>query len=164
MYETFEIMHHVCSSASVCAVMEYFGKKVKTANFAAHAFDSYYKQFGLWHRAIQTACRYGFKGYVKYFCSFEEVYSYIKNGQPVIACISYGKDELKGSKTESSAGHVLAIRGFDSGGNIICCDSAAYHEEQGITVYDRHEFAKAWFSSAGGIGYIIYPLKSNKII
>ena len=155
MKENPEIAQHICSSTSVCAVAEYYGIKIEIEKFARITYDEYYKMFGLWWRAIQTAYTFGLNGYVNYFESFKEVEYYLNLGIPVISCISYKKGELTGSKTESSAGHVVVICGFDQNGDIICCDPAEPNEQIGRVVYKRNEYAKAWFSSAGGVGYIL---------
>lgn len=155
MKENSKIAQNICSSTSVCAVAEYYGINIKTEEFANITYDSYYKMFGLWWRSIQTAHKFGLNGFVRYFESFREVEEYLKLNIPVISCISYKKGELTGSKTESSLGHVTVICGFDENGNVICCDPAEKDEKIGITVYKRNEYAKAWFSSAGGVGYIL---------
>ena len=155
MKENPEIAQNICSSTSVCAVAEYYGINIKTEEFANITYDSYYKMFGLWWRSIQTAHKFGLNGFVRYFESFRDVEEYLKSNIPVISCISYKKGELTGSKTESSLGHVTVICGFDDNGDVICCDPAEKDEKIGVTIYKRNEYAKAWFSSAGGVGYIL---------
>lgn len=155
MKENPKIAQNICSSTSVCAVAEYYGINIKTEEFANITYDDYYKMFGLWWRSIQTAHKFGLNGFVRYFESFKEVEYYLNFGIPVISCISYKKGELTGSKTESSLGHVTVICGFDENGDVICCDPAEKDEKVGITVYKRNEYASAWFSSAGGVGYIL---------
>ncbi len=150
-----EIAEHVCQSASICMIMESYGKKVETKDFAKLTYDKYYGMYGLWWRAAQTAYLYGFPSYVRYFSSLYEAEELINEGIPVAACVAYAKNELTGSKTESSAGHVTVICGFDEKGNALCLDSAERDETKGLTVYPRAEYAKAWLSNAGGVGYVI---------
>lgn len=156
------IRNRICSPTSVCAVMEYFGEKAATEKFAEEIYDEEYGIFGVWWRAVQGAAAHGFSGSVRHFKSLYEAYEFIKEGIPVICCISYEKGELKGSHTERSDGHVITLCGFTKDGMAVCSDSAA-PEGFGLTRYRLEEFRKAWLYSGGGIGYIITPWHERNI-
>lgn len=146
----------ICSPTSVCAIMEYYGRKVDTAEFAMRARDPETGMFGIWHRAVQAAYAEGFSGLVRHFSRMSEAWELLKRGVPVAACIVYGRGELTGSWTEESEGHVTVISGFDGRGRVTVCDSAA-PPGHGPTKYSLAEFAEAWLRRAGGVGYVIAP-------
>jgi hypothetical protein len=52
---------------------------------------------------------------------------------------------------------LLVILGFDSSGNVIVNDPAGSDDSEVRRVYQRDEFASAWFSGSGGIAYLVYP-------
>ena len=82
------------------------------------------------------------------------------SGVPVVASIKWNNQssepQLTGAPLTSSNGHLLAIRGFDSLGNVVVNDPAGSDESEVRRLYRRDEFARAWGGS-GGIVYLIYP-------
>lgn len=156
-WEDPKIAGHVCSIVSTCTIMEYFGRKVKTSELASIAYDRRNDMYGMWWKACASASLFGFRSEVRHFRSLDDAYSLIADGIPVAACIAFGDDELEGSATVASDGHVIVIAGFDSDGNVICYDGAFRRKEDGIVAYDRDEFEKAWLVNGGGVGYVIRP-------
>ena len=72
---------------------------------------------------------------------------------PVVALIRFRKGEVKGFLYESTAGHLIVIRGFKPNGDVIVNDPARREKGNGV-VYQASEMAKAWFDN-GGVGYVI---------
>ncbi len=156
-WEDRRIAGHICSVVSTATVMDYYGVDVGTAELAALAYDPRRDMYGMWWRAVQSAAQYGFTGLVRHFRSLDDAREIIEGGSPVIACIAFGPNELAGSATEESEGHVVVVVGFDENGDVMCADGAFRKEEDGLLVYRRAEFERAWFINGGGIGYLIAP-------
>ena len=156
-WEDKKISGHICSPVSIGMIMDYFGVNIKSKELSEKVYDIPTDMYGIWWRSVQAAAGYGFDGYVRYFRSYDEVGEYILQGIPIAACVCFGENELSGSATEESEGHVLVLSGFDSKGNPICRDGAWKTAKEGIVIYGREEFKNAWFNRGGGVGYVIFP-------
>lgn len=153
--EDTSISGSICSPTSVAMVMEYWGVDIPTEEIAHMAYSKEYDMYGIWPAAVQTASLYGLRGWVRIFKNWEDVEKEILNGRPVIATICFDWEELSGSFTPASDGHVIVICGFDNNGNPICNDPAGKNSKEGILVYSRKELERAWFWESG-IGYTIF--------
>lgn len=160
-WEDKKISSEICSVVSTATVMDYYGVDIKTAELAKVAYDTRYKMYGMWWRAVQSAHQYGFDGYVRHFRSFEDVKECIDKKNPVIACICVNKNDIAEDPQYETDGHVIVILGFDENGDILCADGGFRKEEDGILSYKREEFEKIWFVNGGGIGYFITPSKKE---
>jgi hypothetical protein len=78
----------------------------------------------------------------------------IAQGQPIVAAINFRKGEFPSNPMQETDGHLIVIRGFTSGGDVICNDPASKDKGNGI-VYKADELGKAWFDNAGGVAYVI---------
>ncbi|MCA1740376.1 MAG: peptidase C39 family protein, partial [Actinobacteria bacterium] len=157
-----------CSPTSLSMVMAYWASQIGDPNMnqsvpvvAASTYDYAYQGWGNWPFNTAYASSYGLKAAVSRFSSIEQVEWWIEMGIPVVTSIAwdnrYGEQQLSGAPLTWSDGHLLVIRGFDSSGNVIVNDPAGSDDSQVRRVYDRDEFARAWFSGSGGIVYLIYP-------
>jgi hypothetical protein len=158
-----------CSPTSISMVMAYWADVTGDPNLdqpvpvvAAGTYDYVYQGWGNWPFNTAYASAYGLKAKVLRFSSIEQVESWIEMGIPVIASIgwdnSYAEQQLSGAPLTWSNGHLLVIRGFDTSGNVLVNDPAGSDDSQVRRVYNRDEFARAWFSGSGGVVYLVYPI------
>ncbi len=158
-----------CSPTSLSMVMAYWAGETGSPSLdqpvpvvAAGTHDYVYQGWGNWPFNTAYASAYGLEASVNRFSSIEQVEQWIEMGVPVVASIawdnSYGERQLSGAPLTWSDGHLLVIRGFDSSGNVVVNDPAGSDDSQVRRVYDRDEFARAWFSGSGGIVYLVYPV------
>jgi len=157
-----------CSPASLSMVMAYWAGQIGARELdqpvpvvAAGTYDHAYQGWGNWPFNTAYASAYGLRSTVSRFSSVEQVERWIDSGVPVVASIawdnSHGEQTLSGAPLTSSDGHLLVILGFDSSGNVIVNDPAGSDDSEVRRVYQRNEFARAWFSGSGGIAYLVYP-------
>lgn len=127
--------------------------------FAAHTLDWIYKGNGNWPFNTALAGSLGLEAYVSRFYSLSQVEPWIQKGIPVIASVAYRPGELAGTPISTTDGHLLVIRGFDAGGNVIVNDPAAdpRQGEHVRIVYPRGQFEKVWLNGSGGMVYLVYP-------
>ena len=143
----------ICSPTSTSMVMEFLGVNCTTVENAMAIYDPQYDMFGNWGRSVSRASEMGLDGWLQRFRNWEQVKAFIAEGTPVITSIRFRPGQVKGFLYESTAGHLLVIRGFTSSGDVIVNDPAN-KEKGGGAVYPAAEFAKAWFDN-GGVGYVI---------
>ena len=154
-----------CSPTSLSMVMAYWSRKTGNRNLnqsvprvAAGTYDFAYQGNGNWPFNTAYASAIGLKASVNRFSSLEQVERWISEGVPVIATISWGSGQLDGAPIPASKGHLLVIRGFHSDGERIIVNDPAADGNSGVRrLYDRQQFADAWFRGSGGIAYLVYP-------
>lgn len=154
-----------CSPTSLSMVMAYWAKKTGRGNLnqtvpavARGTYDYVYGGNGNWPFNTAYASAYGLRASVNRFSSLGQVERWIGRGVPVVASISWESGELSGAPIPSSQGHLLVIRGFTRSGDVIVNDPAASSNSGVRRVYDRAQFARAWFQrGSGGIAYLVYP-------
>jgi uncharacterized protein YvpB len=147
------LANQICSPTSVSMVMEYFGVNRPTVENALAIYDEEYDLFGNWARAVQRAGELGLDGWLQRFRNWEQVKAQIAQGRPVIASIAFRKGEFPSAVISRTNGHLIVIRGFTAGGDVIVNDPANREKGAGA-VYKAEELANAWFGH-GGVGYVI---------
>jgi len=149
-----DIASRICCPTSASMVLQFLGVNLPTAEIASRLYNKEHDLYGIWWRPPQLACQLGLRGWVRLFSSWEEVQRVVAEGQPIIASISYEKDELHNSPVSSSKGHLTVVTGFDSAGNVCVNDPAGRDAAAQPIHYDRVEYGKAWFLH-GGVGIIL---------
>jgi hypothetical protein len=142
-----------CSPTSVSMVLEYWGFSRPTVENAMAIYDPEYEQFGTWNRATQRAGELGLDAWLDRFRTWDAVKAQIAQGRPIIASIRYRKGEFPAAVISSTTGHLIVIRGFTAGGDVIVNDPANPKKGNAV-VYPAADLAKAWFGH-GGVGYVI---------
>lgn len=145
----------ICSPTSLSAVMAYYGIKEPPESVAEAVVDNSDGIYGNWLFNTAYASTRGLYSFVARLNSLDEAALYIKKGIPVIASLTFGPDELKGSPLKKTRGHLLVIKGFDERGNVITMDPAACEDSRTEIVYDRKEFEEAWLKNKFGTCYIL---------
>ena len=130
-------------------------------DFAArNVFDYRYDGAGNWPFNTAYAARFGLEGFVTRLRSLAEAEAFIAAGIPLVASVSFKKSKLDGAGY-STNGHLLVIRGFTRGGDVIVNDPASHllaDDTQVRVVYDREQFENTWVPHSGGIVYVIRPV------
>jgi hypothetical protein len=142
-----------CSPTSVSMVLEYWGRKFPTVENAIAMYDGEHEQFGTWNRATARAGEVGLDAWITRFRTWDAVKAQIAQGRPVIASIQFKTSEFPAAALSHTNGHLIVIRGFTAGGDLIVNDPANASKGNGV-VYPAADLAKAWFGH-GGVGYVI---------
>jgi hypothetical protein len=126
---------------------------------AANTYDWNYDGTGNWSFNTAYAGRFGLESFVTRLRSLTEAERFIEAGIPLVASVSFGKDELTGAGYGTS-GHLLVIVGFTDSGDVVVNDPASHlisSNDQVRTTYDRTEFESVWVPRSGGTAYVIHP-------
>ena len=121
---------------------------------AVHTYDHRYDGTGNWSFSTAYAGRW-LDAYVTRVGSLRDAEQLIKAGVPVGAAIKFGSGELTGAPLRSTAGHIVAVVGFTSAGNVVVNDPAASSNSSVRRTYQRGEFERAWLGGSGGIAYVV---------
>jgi len=144
----------ICSPTSVGMVLAFYGIEKSTREVADGVFDYSAKVYGNW--ALNTAYAHrvsGLESYVVRTAGFESIESEIEAGRPVVASLRWKIGELEGAAIAESNGHLVAVCGFTSSGDVIVNDPAG---QPGTVrrIYKRRAFFSAWIKRAFGIIYV----------
>lgn len=146
-----------CSPTSLAMVMAFWGHKESIPEqVVPGVYDHVYNGHGNWPFNTAYAGVRGFAAYVDRFDSFTPLERLIAASVPVIASVAYQKEWLPNAPIDQTRGHILVVRGFTPGGDVIVNDPAASNDEGVRLVYRRHLFQRAWLDR-GGVVYVITP-------
>lgn len=126
---------------------------------ARHVFDHAYNGAGNWSFNTAYAARYGPEAFVTRLRSLEEAELFVAAGIPLVASVSFKRDQLDGAGYDTN-GHLLVVTGFDDAGNVICNDPASHElpsNDEVRVVFDRGQFNRVWQDSSAGLVYVIRP-------
>lgn len=146
----------ICSPTSLAMVMQYWGLKRSVAEVVAGVRDQTTRIYGNWPLNMAFAAANGFEARVERFYSVEQLEQEIAAGRPVAISIAYDPGELSGSPISSTDGHLIVVRGFTAGGDVIVNDPIAPNSKSVRLVYKRGELGRIWLRS-GGIAYLLAP-------
>lgn len=154
-----------CSPTSLSMVMAYWSNRqgVRAWNkpvptVASGTYDFAYRGNGNWPFNVGYASAFGLEGSVSRFGSLVQAEEWIKAGVPVVASLSWSPGQLSGAPISSTNGHLLVIRGFTRGGDVIVNDPAGNSNSAVPRVYDRAQFTNAWMRGSGGVVYLVHPV------
>jgi len=163
-----------CSPTSTAMVLAYWGAGPTTAEMSwvdpsysdpqvDHAarivFDYAYDGAGNWPFNTAYAASRGLDAFVTRLRSLTEAEQFIKAGIPLVASVSFKKNELDGAGYGTN-GHLMVIVGFTTSGDVVVNDPASHlipSDDRVRTVYNREQFENAWVPHSGGIVYVIHP-------
>lgn len=126
---------------------------------ARYVFDHAYDGAGNWSFNTAYAARYGTEAFVTRLRSLEEAELFVAAGIPLVASVSFTRDELDGAGYDTN-GHLLVVSGFDDAGNVISHDPASHSvpsNDEVRAVFDRAQFCRVWQGSSAGLVYVIRP-------
>jgi hypothetical protein len=134
-------------------VLHYYGIDRPTLENCLAIYDADYRLFGNWNRAVQRAGELGLDAWIARFRNWDQVKAEIAAGRPIVASIRFEKGTFPSALYADTDGHLLVIRGFTPGGDVIVNDPGNRAKGNGV-VYKATELAHAWFDN-GGVGYVI---------
>ncbi|WP_428939033.1 C39 family peptidase [Fontivita pretiosa] len=144
----------ICSATATTMVMAWWGVDRPTVENALAIYDESADIFGNWSRAVARAGELGLDAWITRFRNWEQVKAMIQMNQPIIAAIRFKRGEFPSSVLKQSDGHLVVIRGLLPSGDVICNDPASRDKGNGV-IYKAEELGRAWFTNAGGVGYVI---------
>lgn len=159
-----------CSPTATSMVLGYYGSLPRAGAYrwvpaghtdpwvdhaARSTYDASYRGTGNWAFNTAYAAPLAGKAFVTRLRSLREAERFIAAGIPVVASISYGRDELDGAAVRSSNGHLMVIVGFTRAGDVVVNDPASTTRRGVRRTYDRAQFERAWLPTSGGTVYII---------
>jgi Peptidase_C39 like family len=159
-----------CSPTSVAMVLGYWHRLPKPRQYAwvddsyrqpwvdhgaRFSYDYRYEGAGNWPFNTAYAGTLGVDAYVTRLRSLRAAERFIRRGIPLVASIAFGGGELDGAPLQSTAGHLLVIRGFTRDGRVIANDPAAERARGVRRVYKRGQFENAWLPTTGGTVYVL---------
>ena len=154
MVEDPDIAPRICSPVSLAMMLEKYGDDIPSDVVAEKAHDAGERIYGNWSFNVAYAGALGYRAYVDHYPGINDIKQQIAEGNPVITSISYGEGELDNAPTDSTAGHLVLVRGFEERNGetyVIVNDPAAPDEDTVRRLYQIDQFEDAWV----GIVYII---------
>lgn len=121
---------------------------------AVKTYDAKYEGTGNWSFTMAYAGRYA-DAYVTRVHSLRDAERFIRAGTPLGAAIAYSSGGLDGSPLNSTRGHLVAVVGFTSAGNVVVNDPAGATNSDVRRTYKRGQFERAWLGGSGGITYVV---------
>ncbi len=154
MVEDPAIRGRICSPVDLAMVLEKLSTDMPSAEVAQYSHDDGARIYGNWSFNVAFAGSLGYRAYVDYYPSLNEIKEQIARGVPVITSIRFGSGELDNSPIDSTGGHLVLVVGFkEKDGELyaIVNDPAAPDNETVRRLYRADQFEEAWI----GIVYII---------
>lgn len=162
-----------CSPTSVSMVLAHTGTLPPTADTgtvdihraAREVFDPAYDGTGNWPFNTAWAATLAGNAFLTRLHDLRDAERFVDEGLPLVASVAYPPGALRGAPTHGTDGHLVVIRGFTAGGDVVTNDPGAPTERSVRRTYDRGEFERAWLHGSGGLVYVIHrgdhPLPSG---
>ena len=142
-----------CAPASIAMLAGACGIARTVADVANGVFDRAYNGTGNWAFAVAYAGALGLTGAAAYLRDLTTAQAFIAGGLALAASISWKNGELPGAPLAASDGHLLVIRGFTAGGDVIVNDPAQAAIRH---IYPRASFERCWLNH-GGVALLVAP-------
>lgn len=163
-----------CSPTATAMVVQYWGKGPTASDIAwvqpsydGHVdvaargvYDYAYEGCGNWSFNVAYAACFGLETFVTRLRSLAEAELFVAAGIPLVVSLSFSRAQLP-SAGYASAGHLMVVCGFTSGGDVVVNDPASHlvpDDARVRTVYPRGQFESAWLNGSGGTAYVIRPV------
>ncbi len=150
-------------------VFDQHGRVDASVDWAAlHTYDKDYDGTGNWPFNAAYAAHYGLDGSVRQFRSLVPVERWIRAGVPIVVSINWDNTStdptkhLDGASIEKTGGHLMVVRGFTAGGDVIANDPASPDDASVRHVYRRDQFEYRWQAASAGATYVIKPYGVDK--
>ncbi|MBP6964879.1 MAG: C39 family peptidase [Armatimonadetes bacterium] len=156
-----------CSATSTAMALSYWAQELNRPDLTCgvqQAVDGIYDigwgGTGNWTFNTAFAGEYeGIRAIVTRFDSLSDIEQWIAAGVPVIVSLDYNK--LRARDTTERSGHLMLVRGFTAGGEVILNDPATRLDlgRSGRVVYSREALEASWLKNPGSWGtvYLVYP-------
>jgi hypothetical protein len=154
-----------CSPTSLSMVMAYWAERVGEPSWdvavpavVRGVLDQTRGIAGNWPFNTAFAAAHGLRARVLRLASLAEVEPWTDAGVPVIASIRFRAGELAGAPISSAlGGHLLVVRGFTPGGDVLANDPAAWTDRGVPRRYARTPFERVWLNGSNGLVYLVHP-------
>ena len=152
----------LCSPVSTTAVIHFLeqSNRCSPIRFAGQVWDEAFDIYGNWILNTAQASHLlgeGWHCYAARFTSFYQVIEQLRKGYPVVVSI---KGPLTGSPLPYESGHLVVVKGFDSGNrNVLCMDPAFPTDDKTFVQYPLVDFITAW-QRRMGLAYVFEADKS----
>ncbi len=156
-----------CSPTSMTMLLNYFGTTLSRTelrplvpNTAQAVYDFVFGGYGNWAFNVAHGASLAsgaLHGLVTRMSSMSQVERLIDKDIPVAISISYTTGELTGSPINSTAGHLIVVKGFSATGDVVCNDPAFNGDARVEVTYKRAELERAWLEHSGGLTYVLWP-------
>lgn len=152
-----------CSPTSVAMVLSHAGTLPPTtdtgsADVAAAArevFDPAYDGTGNWSFNTAWAATVAGHAFVTRLRDLRDAERFVDAGLPLVASVAYPAGALPGAPTHGTDGHLVVVRGFTGGGDVVTNDPGAPTARSVRRTYDRAAFERAWLDGSGGAVYVV---------
>ena len=158
MVEPEPMRSHICSPTSVAMVLERWGRRVETAEFAAQVFQRALNRYGVWPAAVLAAAHHGIAGYLLRFPDWSSAAWCLAAGLPIVASVRYAENELPGAAMPKTDGHLVVLTGYD-GDDVLVNDPAAATHAGVPRRVRRSDLERVWLERAG-VGYVFFDPRS----
>jgi hypothetical protein len=143
----------VCSPTCLAMVARFHGLDATADALASLAYDPEFDVYGNWSVNMLAMSRLGFRAVVERSRSLGSLDAALDQGEPVVASIAFGRNELHGAPLEQSRGHLVVACGRTGTGDFLVRDPAARGPDD-WREYARSQFEQAWLGH-GGVCYRI---------
>jgi hypothetical protein len=138
------------------------GRADAAVDYAAiHTYDTVNRGAGNWPFNTAYASAYGLDGSVRRYSSLQPLEDWIRRGVPVVISIAWDNrdadatNDLDGASINSTAGHLMVVRGFTAEGDVIVNDPASPSDADVRRVYNRGQVERDWLRASHGTSYVI---------
>lgn len=161
---------NICSPTSVSMVLAYWQARTGDAALAPFAerraveaivtpqvYDPAYEGHGNWAFNTAFAAAQGLDAAVRRFGGLAELVPWLAAGVPIIISVAWQPGTLDNAPIPRSAGHLLVVAGFTTGGRVLVADPRGDTEAEVRREYDAAQLEYAWQSASQGTAYVIHP-------
>ena len=149
-----------CSPTSTSMLLAFWGVSETVPTAAASCNDPSWGGTGNWPFNTAHAASAGgdaIEAFVTRLARIEQLERLTAAGFPVAASISFDAGQLDGAPINSTAGHLIVVRGFAANGDVEVNDPAGPSDSQVRYTYKRAQFDAAWSHSERTI-YVVHPI------
>ena len=122
---------------------------------AAQVADPAYHGTGNWSFNVAWAGTLADHAFVTRLHDLRDAERFVDAGIPLVASVAYARGALPGAPTRGTEGHLVVVRGFTAGGDVVCNDPGAPTHRSVRRTYDRGSFERAWLHGSGGLVYVV---------
>ena len=153
-----ELPERACSPTSLAMVLAFHGRSLDPAEVARRVYDHGAGVYGNWSLNLALAGELGLRAVLRRPGSLRFLEAEVLAGRPVVVSHRFEAGELPESPLPRTAGHLIVVVGFTSGGDLWVHDPAADPRlgQELRRVYPRQAFARSWLAGSG-VAYQIGP-------
>lgn len=156
MTEAAHLRKRICGPTCLAMHLSAREPAIATRAVATLAYDATRDIYGNWAHLSAVAGSRGYAAWAQRLSRLREVEERLLAGYGAILSIAFEPGELDGASISRTSGHLVALRGWDADGNVICNDPAFEDAHGDAVVYSRRQFEAAW-TDHGGAAILLRP-------